>query len=43
MTRPPPTPGVFWQKSVELIENKRVDFFVVQESAQESEKEGDRG
>jgi hypothetical protein len=33
-----PPPPVFWLKSAETTENKRVDFFVAQKSAEESEK-----
>jgi len=29
---------MFWVKSAETPENKRVEFFVVQKSAEESEK-----
>lgn len=36
------TPAWFLSKSEESIEKKQVDFFVVQKSAQECEKKGDR-
>ena len=35
---PPPPPGWFLAKSAESLENKGVEFFVVQKSAEESEK-----